>query len=359
MIMRFLTALSRQAAAALAAVVLLAGVAQAQTAPTSTTLAAALTDSSSQYVTLSSATGLTATSTSAKTYALIDGRELVDVRAVNGAVARITRGLNGSRATAHASGASFVFGVPGFFINDDVKIGGRPGTSCTATNELLLPLYNYTNGRRYNCIGSVWMIDNGIAVLPPSACYSAVSGNATGTQGLTVAGASSTPVVQAQTSATGTNTHTYVCTLNAAAWSGQATSTVRNVSLVDVVVTYGVQGGALGTQANTLASGTLNSSTVFSTIAYPTAAAAETASTVTPVRADSGTLVITPVVASWNTATTTAGAFYTAKFAPASAFQMLTDLKHYLLTFTLQAAATTATTTNVSAVIVHFAYVPD
>ncbi len=79
----------------------------------------------------------------------------------------------------------------------------------------------------------------------------------------------------------------------------------------------------------------------------------QTASTVTPVRADSGTLVITPLVAAFNTTTTTAGAFYTAKFTPATPIAWKTDLRQLLLRVTLQGAALTPYVINSAGVLVH------
>lgn len=186
--------------------------------------------------------------------------------------------------------------------------------------------------------------------VPPGNCYSAVSGNSTGTQGHTVAGASNTPVVQAQTSATGTNTHTYVCNI---APPYYVVTTANGFAIQDAVFFYAAE-NQLGTQASTLASGTMNSSIVFASITYPTAAIGETPSTVTPVRADSGTMVITPVVASFNTTTTTAGSFYSVKFAPATPIAWKTDLKQLLLTVTLQGLTLTPTKTNSPGVLVHF-----
>ena len=336
---------------------LFTGVASAQTAPNNTTLSAAVTDSSARFITVASTTGAVANGS----FAYID-REVFGITAFNSTsgVLTVTRGLMSTKASTHASGATVVIGMPQIFQPDDLSASGKvTAGSCTSTNELFLPIYNVKTGRRWNCIGSLWMVDNGIAVLPPSACVSSVSGNSTGTNGLTVAGASNTPVMQAQTSNTGTNTHTYVCQLNAAAWSGQTTGIPRNILLIDASLLYGVQTTALGTQVATLASGTMNSVIVFSSIVFPAAGASETPSTVTPVRADAGTLVITPVVASFNTATTTAGGFYTAKFAPATPFAMNTDLKLYLLTVALLNTATSATVTNVAGVLVHFAYIPD
>jgi hypothetical protein len=171
----------------------------------------------------------------------------------------------------------------------------------------------------------------------PGACQQTVSGNATGTNGQTVSGASFTPTIQSQTSATGTNTHTFLCNIS---------PPVRPSSVVDVSFYYGVQTSNLGTQAAVLASGTMNGSVVFSTITYPTPGIGETPSTVTPVRADSGTLLINPVVASANVNTTTAGAFYSVRFTPASPIVVSADHVQLLLTVTLQAAATSATITN-------------
>jgi hypothetical protein len=353
--MRRVLRLFTRTAAAVAAVLTLATLAQAQIAPNNTTLSAAITDTSSTSFVVASATGATANTT----WAMID-KEMIRVRVVSGTVITGIRGDYGSKASTHASGAVVVFGAAQVFQVDDLSAAGKPTAgSCTSTNELYLPVYNVRNGRRWNCIGSVWVVDNGLAFLPPTACQSAVSGNAAGTQGYTVAGTSNTPVVTAQTSATGTNTHTYVCNLNAAIWGGYTIGLPRQVSLIDVVAAYGVQTTGLGTQVATLASGTVNGSTVFSSIALPAVGTSETASTVAPVRADAGTMVVTPVVASFNVATTTAGGFFTAKFAPATAFQMATDLKAYLFTLTLQAAATSATITNLAGLLVHFAYIPD
>lgn len=183
-------------------------------------------------------------------------------------------------------------------------------------------------------------------------CSTVVSGNSTGTNGQTTAGASSTPVVQAQTSNVGTNTHTYLCTIAPPARLVAASST-NIVKIVDAVFLYGVQTTALGTQVATLASGTFNSSIVFSTIAYPTAGASETPSTVTPVRGDSGTMAITPAAASANVATTTAGSFFSQTFTPATPIVWNVDLTQLLLTVTLLNAATSATITNSPGVLIH------
>ncbi len=186
--------------------------------------------------------------------------------------------------------------------------------------------------------------------VPPSQCQSTVSGNSTGTNGLTTVGASSVPVVQAQTSASGTNTHTYQCNIAPPA-SLSGTSTVWKI--VDAVFLYGVQTTALDTQVSTGSSGTLNSVILFNYISYPTPGASETPSTVTPVRADAGTLVLTPIVASMNVGLTTAGAFVSQKFTPATPISWNTDMKQLFLKVTLLNQATSATITNSPGVFVH------
>lgn len=189
-----------------------------------------------------------------------------------------------------------------------------------------------------------------VLFVPPSQCTTTVSGNSTGTNGLTTSGASSTPVCQAQTSASGTNTHTYA--YNIAPPSGiSGTSTIWKIT--DVVFLYGVQTTALDTQVSVPASGTLNAALVFSYIQYPTAGASETPSTVTPVRADSGTLGLTPVTASINVATTTAGSFFSQTFTPATPITWNSDLKQILFKAALLCQATSATVTNSPGVFVH------
>lgn len=188
--------------------------------------------------------------------------------------------------------------------------------------------------------------------IPPGACNSTVSGNGTGTNGLTTAGTSATPVVQAETDGSGTNTHTFVCNITPPYF---IVTSGTGLQIISATFFYGVQTTGLGTQVASLASGTMNSSIVFSYIAYPTPAAGETPSTVTPVRADSGTLTITPVVASANVATTTAGAFYSMTFTPASGtLAWKTDLRQLLLTVSLLNTATSATVTNSPGVLVRF-----
>ncbi len=188
--------------------------------------------------------------------------------------------------------------------------------------------------------------------VPPGACNSTVSGNGTGTNGLTTSGSSGTPVVQAQTTNSGTNTHTFICNITPPYF---IVTSGTGLMITSATFFYGVQTTGLGTQVATLASGTMNSVTVFSSITYPTPAASETPSTVAPVRADSGSLVITPAVASSNVATTTAGSFYSVTFTPATGtLPWKTDLKQLLLSVALLNTATSATVTNSPGVLIRF-----
>lgn len=331
----------------LVALVFLAAPAQAQTTTTQTTTTVAISNTTQKVFTVTSATGFVV-----GYKALID-TELMDITAISGTTITVNRGVNATAAQTHASGATIYVGPSGAspFISTD-KVG-----TCTSSNELYLPQLNYKNGRRWNCINSTWMVDNGVMELPASACFTSVSGNSTGTNGYTTAGTSLTPVVQAQTSTTGTNTHYYICNITIPSFLAG-----KGAAVTDVVFKYGVQTTALGTQAVTLASGTLNSTTVFSYIDFPAPGASETASTVAPVRADSGTLTLSPVAASFNVATTTAGAFYTEKFTPASAIPVPsggTDRRQLLFTVALLNTATSATVTNSPGLTVHYAYVPN
>lgn len=348
-----------------AALLSLSAFAQSQGSQTmaTTTLSAAVSTTSQNYVCLTSLTNVTATA-AIQTELFVDGEAMmVSTNGVppSGTCVPVTRGTAGVRGT-HASGATVYVSRPNQFVAVDYGKGpsGSCSTSTAYNGTTVLPFIDTRSGRRYNCIGGAYMVDNGIANLPPGACNSFVSGNATGTNGFTNAGTSATfsvPIVQAQASVTGTNTLGFVCDLDIK--SALSTSIPKQVYLIDAVFYYGVQGGALGTQANVLASGTLNGSLVFSKIVLPTPAASETPSTVAPVRADSGTLTITPAVASWNTGTTTVGGFYSAQFIPASAIPLTTDLNKYFLTVNLQAAVTTATTVNSPGLTLHYAYVPD
>jgi len=190
--------------------------------------------------------------------------------------------------------------------------------------------------------------------VPPGACAGSTSGTAAAGSGYTTTGASNTPVVAVVSNPGGSSakTTTFICTITPPSW---IVTSGTGIAIQDAVFMYDPQ-NYLGTQTATLASGTMNASIVFASITYPAAGASETPSTVTPVRADSGTLTITPVVASFNPGTdpNTAGSFYSVKFTPATPIVWKTDLLQLLLTVTLQNQAGLTSTTATSGVLVHF-----
>jgi len=129
--------------------------ASAQTILTQTTLAAAVTSTSQTFVTVSSATGITANST---VLFVADGLgELLFVNSVNGTTIGVTRGSNGSQAAStHASGA-LVFVAPPYAIATQAPTG-----SCTRSNQLYLPVIALGVGGAESsiadCVGGQWVV---------------------------------------------------------------------------------------------------------------------------------------------------------------------------------------------------------
>lgn len=118
----------------------------AQTTLTQTALSAAVTTTNDNSITVNSATTFAA----GTTHAVIDAEEMAVV-SVSGTTIGVVRGINGTRATTHASGAVVYVGSPTYF--DSV---GRYG-SCTATNERVLPIVVPTEGKYYTCSSSNWV----------------------------------------------------------------------------------------------------------------------------------------------------------------------------------------------------------
>jgi hypothetical protein len=127
---------------------LLAAPALAQTSMSSTTLSAAVAVSDNT-VTVASATGITARSTSVNTLLYVD-QELMEVVSLDGAVVRVIRGLNRTRVAAHASGATVWFGAPRSFSSAD------PAGTCTAAATGYSPRIVPSTGSMWYCYSSVW-----------------------------------------------------------------------------------------------------------------------------------------------------------------------------------------------------------
>lgn len=340
------------------ALVLLGVPAHAQTSVQTTTLSAALSapaqGAPAQTVLLASATNIAAPTATVPGSELFVDAEAMLVTALSGTTATVTRGYDGTAPAAHASGAT-VYAGPISGTTGSPYVFSDPGIgTCTASNEVYNYRINTRTGKIWSCTGGYWTnVIDAFMFLPAQYCQSSVSGNSTGTNGYTSLGtAPSIPVVQAQTSGSGTNTHYYMCSLMP---DTSRLAPSKSIYVIDAEFYYGVQTNALGTQAATLASGTLNGKTVFTSITYPTPAASQTPTGLAEAaRSDSGTLVITPVVGSFNTATTTAGEFYSVKFTPATAIPIATDHGELLLTVSLLGQATSAMITNSPGVLVHY-----
>lgn len=330
----------------------------AQTTVTQTTLNGAVSAPSqgvpATTIVLTSATGVAGPTASQPGSELFVDQEAMLVTSISGTVAQVIRGYDSSPTSPHNSGA-IVYAGPTAGITGSPYVFTDPAIGpCTSGNELYSLRINTRTGRLWQCTAGYWAnVIDAFMFVPAQYCQSSVSGNGTGTNGYTSIGtAPSLPVVQAQTSVTGTNTHYYVCSLIP---DTSRFAAAKSVYIVDAEFYYGVQTTGLGTQVAVLASGTMNAKTVFTSITYPVPGAAETATGMTEaVRADAGTLLIAPVVASFNVGTTTAGEFFSAKFTPATPLIVSTDHQQILLTVSLLNTATSATITNSPGLIVHY-----
>jgi hypothetical protein len=112
----------------------------AQSTTTQTTLSAAVSDTNTNTIEVTSATGFTANTT----YAFIDG-ELMAVQAVSGTRITVLRGASGTRSGTHRSGAIVHVGPFSAFRSVD------PQGSCVPANETYLPQINYITGLVWNC----------------------------------------------------------------------------------------------------------------------------------------------------------------------------------------------------------------
>lgn len=179
----------------LVAVALISTPGFAQATLSSTTLSAAMSDASSTSVRVTSATGITGTST-----VLYVDKEAMFVNSVSGVTLSVTRGYFGTVANPHLSGSTVSFGPPGYFTTFD-----RSG-SCTSANELVLPVINVKNGNLFTCKNSVWELQqiitniNSIADGNPvrinSRNYAQATGDSIGFQSKPAQSVTSTGTVQ-------------------------------------------------------------------------------------------------------------------------------------------------------------------
>lgn len=127
--------------------------------------------------------GLIATS-DAQTYLFVD-RELMQVKAVSSTTITVIRGMAGTSAVSHASGA-LVFVVPAAAIGSWSGSGfaaasqgpATPQGSCTRSNEPFLPRIHFGSGVISDCDGGQWV--NGDAA---QSTRSGVTGSTTAANG--------------------------------------------------------------------------------------------------------------------------------------------------------------------------------
>lgn len=189
-----LRSLSRAATALIVGLLSFAPPLWAQTALTTTTLGAAVTDTAGTVVTVASATGITAPGTGNTLVFLLVDREIMAVRSVTGTTIGVARGQNSTKASTHIN-ASVVTIAPGLAITSSLPAG-----QCTRTNLLYVPLivgggvglgsevgstfdclgvttagqWVQTNGNGYPTLGSTVASPNG--VMTPTGVVFTVSG---------------------------------------------------------------------------------------------------------------------------------------------------------------------------------------
>lgn len=126
-----------------------------QTIVPNTTLAAAITSTSSQANTfkLTSTSGITA----GNTVIFIDGEaDFVNAVTTTPATVTVTRGAGPStRVSTHANGAVVWYGPPSYFQSQTPA--GYPFGSCSRTTALVLPYIDINNNIISDCLGGVWV----------------------------------------------------------------------------------------------------------------------------------------------------------------------------------------------------------
>lgn len=140
---------------------------------TSTTLSGAVNNYATSF-NLASATGVSAPSfnvpnqpTGNQTILFVD-KEAMFVNSINGTNVSVTRGWGSTVASAHVTGATVYVGPPYYFSFDE-KAG-----ACTATNLLVLPIFNLQTGHAFSCgVSGQWaQVLNGTQTGSPSSTIS-------------------------------------------------------------------------------------------------------------------------------------------------------------------------------------------
>lgn len=158
--------------AVLSLVLALSFAAFGQTIVPSTTLAAAVTSTSSQANTfrLTSTSGITA----GNTMLFIEG-EADFVNAVTSTTVTVTRGAGpSSRVSTHPNAAKVWYGPPSYF--QSATPPGYPFGSCTRSTLAVLPYIDINNNVYSDCLGGVWV--RGVSALTAAVIFAPDPGGA-------------------------------------------------------------------------------------------------------------------------------------------------------------------------------------
>jgi len=81
--------------------------------------------------------------------------EAMTVLSISGTTLTVRRGVDGTRAMSHASGATVLSGPSNAFQQADPPYG-----SCTTATQIVVPWVNVSNGNVWLCRASVWKATN-------------------------------------------------------------------------------------------------------------------------------------------------------------------------------------------------------
>lgn len=182
-------------AAIVAVLALWAGTVSAQTTLTNTTLAAAITNASDQVMTITSATGWSASTAAGQTFAVID-REVVGIRSLSSTQVGIIRGQFSTRATGHANGTKVWFipiGSVALSSSDRAGACSTAGNADLSQSGSVVPVLNPSTGNAFYCAGGAWQPTT--LLMGASTC--SVTQATSKSTGVTCAGASGTITMNA------------------------------------------------------------------------------------------------------------------------------------------------------------------
>jgi len=297
---------------------------EAQTAITNTTISAAITSTSATQFTVASATGFSVN------YIAVMDNEARRITAINGLVISATRGASGTRPSTHISGSAVYVGPGDYFATYD-----RAG-SCTAANELVSPVINVANGKRFTCTAGQWGELRSFYVPPTSCTFTPTTLTTTNTY--VYLGANNILVLNGVSNAAA-GTQTLACNIHIPTAVGVG----RGAVLTDIEVQLGSQ---------VVAPTSLGTSTLGSVTFATPVATTQTASVVTPVTIGGTVTTVGPTTTI--ATVTTAGAFLSFKHTYSTPVELNADRQILLYKFPILQSAASAMTLNTAGLIVHY-----